>query len=862
MTKPILVIALTCATLLGAVCGCGDTAPNPIDLGWKAFKEGKRDAALDLFRSAIHAEPDNVDAHRAYQTAMIDMGRYLDLKREYRAALDAHKREGLAYFLFLSISDDFPENKALLREGLRVDPNNRWLLWLDGIYRVNELSTHGQPEKALELLEGLPYAMQDRFTYHMSRATLLMVLNRQWEALLAADAAVKVSPFSLEGYSARSAVHYRNADFSASTEDLRQANALGDFAIVHMELGSILWNQGRIAEAKAEFRRAVDSPRDPTGWACCVGAAYSYLNDNKRAQEHYELALKLAPEDASAQAAIATLKIYDGRVDEAERMARDIVRQYPRDENGYRALGAVEMWRGHYAEAAGAYAKALEFSPKDISILVGRGLALLSSGQTDEAEATIQQAQRWAPDSPEVLRALAHCAFSRGRYDEAVEGYRRVLRVLPEDTTSSMGMAAAHLQLKHYDEARNAYTAALGAASTDEDRKTIRKALEELEGAMLRTSHPVVTVAYQAAKTLDNDRLLAYETTLRRVVGTPWNGARAVYRSSETATYMDTPQWSLDGRMLYFTNGDLSVLDLRRGLVRTVIRRPPGKISVHYWTGGGPRSLRAYEFLNRWWCRFKYRYDFPGSRDRSVEQVRLSRDGGLLYFSVDVSSGDRVLTQLEAVRTDGTQRRVIFPFHRRMWRFEYDRPRDRLVVWARGELSLIDPHSGSEKLVSSDAGYSHDTSFSPDGREMVLASVEEGDESEISILDLETGKRRGLGVNGQHPAWSPDGRKIAFIHQDSELRLFDVKSGRLESIHGQLQRDPGNSEVAGRMSRGATWSPDSRFIAYSLGYMKDPRSRRTWPLVTLIADLKRREVWQAPDSLENPSWAPHASKMP
>ncbi len=132
------------AALGGAACSPHTEADRMVDRGWKSFDHGDKQEALTLFRDVMRREPDGMRAHHAYEDAMIDMGRYDELKNEYAADLASHKESGLAYFFMAYIDDDFPEAQRLVREGLLADPKNSSLQWLDQIYVIRQLINHGQ----------------------------------------------------------------------------------------------------------------------------------------------------------------------------------------------------------------------------------------------------------------------------------------------------------------------------------------------------------------------------------------------------------------------------------------------------------------------------------------------------------------------------------------------------------------------------------------------------------------------------------------------------------------------------------------------------------------------------------------------
>ena len=64
--------------------------------------------------------------------------------------------------------------------------------------------------------------------------------------------------------------------------------------------------------------------------------------------------------DAASNAVIDL--VHDGRLDEAEQAARELLVRYPEVHDGYDRLGMVHEARGHFREAADCYRKVIEFT--------------------------------------------------------------------------------------------------------------------------------------------------------------------------------------------------------------------------------------------------------------------------------------------------------------------------------------------------------------------------------------------------------------------------------------------------------------------------------------------------------------------
>ena len=107
--------------------------------------------------------------------------------------------------------------------------------------------------------------------------------------------------------------------------------------------------------------------------------------------------------------------------------------------------------------------------------------------------------------------------------------------------------------------------------------------------------------------------------------------------------------------------------------------------------------------------------------------------------------------------------------------------------------------------------------WSPDGRRVAYVSFE-NDRTEIYAQDISTGKRSKIssqpGINSA-PAWSPDGSSIALTLStggDPEIYVLDVGSRKLRKLtnHYGIDTEP-------------TWSPDGRFIYFTSNRSGSPQ---------------------------------------
>jgi Tol biopolymer transport system component len=130
---------------------------------------------------------------------------------------------------------------------------------------------------------------------------------------------------------------------------------------------------------------------------------------------------------------------------------------------------------------------------------------------------------------------------------------------------------------------------------------------------------------------------------------------------------------------------------------------------------------------------------------------------------------------------------------------------------SRGDLVVRSP-DGTERVIDSTGKAAQPTS-APDGGKVVYDSTENGLESEIFVINVDGTAKRQLTNTpcfNAHPAWSPDGTKIAFWSSRDHCGTYDL----------YLMNADGSAQT--RLTSGApaystgtpSWSPDGRRLAF------------------------------------------------
>src|SRR5712692_8784780 len=138
----------------------------------------------------------------------------------------------------------------------------------------------------------------------------------------------------------------------------------------------------------------------------------------------------------------------------------------------------------------------------------------------------------------------------------------------------------------------------------------------------------------------------------------------------------------------------------------------------------------------------------------------------------------------------------------------------RAVFEARGEILTVPGEKGDiRNLTRSPSVAERDPAWSPDGKSIAYFSDESG-EYALHIADQsgsKTVKKINLGNPPSYfytPLWSPDSKKIAYTDKRLNLWYVDVEKGAPVKVTTERFDDP-TSGIA------ETWSPDSKWLTYA-----------------------------------------------
>jgi tetratricopeptide (TPR) repeat protein len=205
--------------------------------------------------------------------------------------------------------------------------------------------------------------------------------------------------------------------------DKDQADALNFVGVIRAQ-------QGRDADAEDLFRRALAAEPRLTSAHVNLGVLDARLNKIDLAQEEYEAALAIDPENHEARSGLVVV---------AEQLA----------------VAAKDNGRPNDALAVLLHARKL--APHQPRLLYDTGMLCLQMNLYQDAAAALVEANQLEPANATTLYALARTRMQQQKMPEAEQLMRHYLQMKPDDASAHYGLGRILTMLQRPEEARVEY---------------------------------------------------------------------------------------------------------------------------------------------------------------------------------------------------------------------------------------------------------------------------------------------------------------------------------------------------------------------------------------------------------------------
>jgi tetratricopeptide (TPR) repeat protein len=210
-------------------------------------------------------------------------------------------------------------------------------------------ATSGDAPTNLEALDKVAESDRDA-AWHINRASLLLSVGRQDEALASIDAAVKLDPKAGQAHALRSIIHTVRNERPQALAEAEKGVALTDNASTRIALSYAQQADFQLEAARDTLLVAVqNNPDDALAWAR-LSELWLMLGNRRDATAAAEKAVKLQPGLGRTQSVLGFAALAEIRTAQAQAAFEQAIALESADPLAHLGLGLARIRQGHLAE--------------------------------------------------------------------------------------------------------------------------------------------------------------------------------------------------------------------------------------------------------------------------------------------------------------------------------------------------------------------------------------------------------------------------------------------------------------------------------------------------------------------------------
>jgi len=317
--------------------------------------------------------------------------------------------------------DDLDEAASAYRQALRIAPGHPDALNLMGTV----LLRLGRAGEAVDCLQRAARGMRENPGVLGNLAQAYFALGQYEQARESFRKASRLDPRAVQfqlGVANSLAMQGKLSDAEHLLR--RQAGRFPNHALVWHNLGNVLRDLARPAEALDCFRKALSFDPRLVDARNNLGGVLHALERFDAAEREYRACVAMAPDYALAKCNLGSVLIDRGRFSEAEAVCREAIELAPEMSVAHTFLGAALGHQGRLIEALACHRAAMNIAPGNPKAVATYATILIENGQFEEGMRWFSRALELQPDSVSLHQQLGTALLAHGCF---VEGWAEYL---------------------------------------------------------------------------------------------------------------------------------------------------------------------------------------------------------------------------------------------------------------------------------------------------------------------------------------------------------------------------------------------------------------------------------------------------
>lgn len=221
------------------------------------------------------------------------------------------------------------------------------------------------------------------------------------------------------------------------------------------ELAQCLGAVGRGDDAIETLRRAVElQPSHSPSWLS-LGQQLAVAGDQEGSGKAFERHFEISTRHPELIEAVRLMR--EGKMGKAERIVRDLLKEYPTDVSAIRVLADIGTKMGQFTDASHLFERCLELAPDFHTARRSYASVLLRRQQPEAALLETEKLLNIEPNNPSYLILKASILVRIGDHKEALQIYEKVLKHYPNQAKAQMSYGHTLKTVGRLDESIDAY---------------------------------------------------------------------------------------------------------------------------------------------------------------------------------------------------------------------------------------------------------------------------------------------------------------------------------------------------------------------------------------------------------------------